>query len=1718
MRVPYLWNRRARKWSQSRKLKVERLEDRLALATIQGTLWHDLNQDGVRETGEPLLVGRSVYLDTNGNGVFDSGESSQTTGASGEYSFAGLPAGDYAVGVVGQAGWVQTSPRFTPLAPGNLTPATWQLRGPLGGDAVATAVSPLDSSLVLSALATDTYHGGLFRSSDGGATWVELPEFVERPVLSVAIGTNGTMYAGTYNGLYRSTDSGVNWTKILVDSEANSIVYSIAPHPTDADTLLVGTNSRLTRDTVWKTTDGGATWTNQTPSQATGMTPSSIQFSPASADDVYLAFGRDFGPYGIFYSSDGGASWQDRRPGLPTGPIHDIAFAGNTVYIAGGAPFGQQHVGLYRSTDHGETWNSLSDSWATRFALSVAVDPTNPLNLVVGTEREGVYRSTDGGATWTFTAAGTGSTQIPDVVFTSGGVVAASSAFAILRSTDGGTSFGPSAAGIAEFDAQSVAVNPLNPNELALTSSALNIGLLMTSLDGGATWQIENTPGPTKWSLVQFAPDGRLYAVGDGTTSTPEGLYRRNADGTWTALGPSFFDYFDADVQTVLFSGSDPNLIFAAGQTSGSVPNVDERLRAAIWYSTDAGATWTRVWIGTDWGTTIRDLERTSDGTVLLATLADEANQSTMNSTVLRSTDGGQTWTPSTTGITGNFQANILAPSATNPNKVYLTNANSYFNGLVYVSSDAGLSWTEGITSEQSTGIYDLVVDSSDDRIVYATGAGFGNKVLRSQDSGLTFSSFEQGLNNAPALLYGQPSLSSVGGAAPKLLIATRGGVYATELYSTRMATQAVTLGAGDTALGVDFGQRALWGEVSGLVWEDENGDGVFGAEFARADWTVYLDANNNSELDPGERSYRTVGGGEYRFSGLKVGTYAVRLKMQTTWHQTFPLSNGGYSVTISAAGAVVEKNFGVQSDPTEVRGTKWNDLDGDGSRDVGEPGLAGWTIYLDLNANGQFDFGNEFHVSDVTDANGDYVIPVRVPETYIVGEKPPLYWVQTAPGDGNSNYDAGLGFGDPTGRPKWADHDVSTPNVIDIWYDFRDYNGYENQITLAQITAAEAAMDKWEMVTAGKLNFVRNTLAALADIIDIGTGDMAALGHTSGVGGVLGAASSAAGPNNTLTSGIAWMDYADAWDTAVGNGDPAFTFDYYTVAGHEVGHALGLDHAEKLPWAWHVLMAPGYGGETVNFSTVDVDQIHALYGSGNDKGLGFHVVQISRGQIRDNLDFGSKLGAIPFSDFALDFGTATSPVGSGWTRATSATTFNPSVGGYGWTSGFVIDVDRGTADAQTRDFAQTTDATFVSDAPNGSYDVTVILGDPSKKRDQMEIYLEGTRVASVNTNAGAFSTQTFRVNVSDGQLTVHVRDAGGKDPQVALNALRVVKVQPLLTVTANPSAVSEAAGAGASTGTVARTGDLSQSITVALSSNDLSEATVPTTVTIAAGQSSATFSIAAVDDAIIDGTQNVIIAATATGYTSGSAALSVTDNDAPIFTAASFDFGTAGSPVGAGFTRVTATSNYTAAVGFGWLSGTIGQTDRGTSDPVTRDFNYTVDGTFVVNVVNGTYTVTVTMGDAAAARQKMAVYLEGTKVDTINTSAGQFVQRTYTVIVTDGQLTMRLDDAGGSDPYAIINGLQLSRNSGGPLMVAGPDTGPVTNRLPTPSEPLLPSPDNQSGDSVPPKLLAGQDPARRSFANLDPSQVDVALTGDWFGLIDVWTETTPPFARPKRR
>ncbi len=77
------------------------------------------------------------------------------------------------------------------------------------------------------------------------------------------------------------------------------------------------------------------------------------------------------------------------------------------------------------------------------------------------------------------------------------------------------------------------------------------------------------------------------------------------------------------------------------------------------------------------------------------------------------------------------------------------------------------------------------------------------------------------------------------------------------------------------------------------------------------------------------------------------------------------------------------------------ITGTAFNDLDGDGAQDIGEPGLAGVVVFLDADRDGQMDGGE---TSVVTDGDGDYAFPSQTEGTYDVRQVVPAGFAQSFP------------------------------------------------------------------------------------------------------------------------------------------------------------------------------------------------------------------------------------------------------------------------------------------------------------------------------------------------------------------------------------------------------------------------------------------------------------------------------------------------------------------------------------------------------------------------------------------------------------------------------------------------------------------------------------------------------------------------------------------------
>jgi subtilisin family serine protease/protocatechuate 3,4-dioxygenase beta subunit len=198
---------------------------------------------------------------------------------------------------------------------------------------------------------------------------------------------------------------------------------------------------------------------------------------------------------------------------------------------------------------------------------------------------------------------------------------------------------------------------------------------------------------------------------------------------------------------------------------------------------------------------------------------------------------------------------------------------------------------------------------------------------------------------------------------------------------------------SGQNVTNLNFGNQS--GTITGVVFNDLNGDGVHDSgEPPLSGWTVYLDLNNSGVLTPNDPRIVTGTDGKYLFTGLAPGTYTVREVLQSGWVGTEP-SAGSYAVTIVDTSTVAtDQDFGNFRLVT-ISGTVFNDINGNGTQDAGEPGLANWIVFDDLNNNGVFDPGEGF---TTTDSSGHYTLANIGPGAHHIREFLFPGWTQIAP------------------------------------------------------------------------------------------------------------------------------------------------------------------------------------------------------------------------------------------------------------------------------------------------------------------------------------------------------------------------------------------------------------------------------------------------------------------------------------------------------------------------------------------------------------------------------------------------------------------------------------------------------------------------------------------------------------------------------------------------
>jgi len=198
-----------------------------------------------------------------------------------------------------------------------------------------------------------------------------------------------------------------------------------------------------------------------------------------------------------------------------------------------------------------------------------------------------------------------------------------------------------------------------------------------------------------------------------------------------------------------------------------------------------------------------------------------------------------------------------------------------------------------------------------------------------------------------------------------------------------------------------DFGDQQQ-GTISGVVFNDANGNGVQDpGEGGLGGVTVQL-------VDPITGAVvattTTNPNGSYTFSGVAPGSYIVRETDPSGFTSTTP-NNVPVNVT---PGGAANANFGDQL-PGTVAGVVFNDLNGNGLQDPGEPGIGGVTVGL-YNSSGNL-VG-----TTTTVGNGAYLFTNVAPGAYTVRETDPAGYTSTTsnivpvsvPAGGSANADFG--------------------------------------------------------------------------------------------------------------------------------------------------------------------------------------------------------------------------------------------------------------------------------------------------------------------------------------------------------------------------------------------------------------------------------------------------------------------------------------------------------------------------------------------------------------------------------------------------------------------------------------------------------------------------------------------------------------------------------------
>jgi len=398
----------------------------------------------------------------------------------------------------------------------------WQSSSIPGVTKAITALAVSTNGVVFAG----TNGNGLYRSTDGGATWTRCDVSPMKAYYYTVATKGDTVFAGSYLGsCYRSLNGGVTWTEFPIGT-IRSIVTSFTFLA--SGTIIAGTGT----DGLHATVDGGTSWTKLSALPSTGAQTTPNIFSLASDNTGYLYAGT-YGS-GVYRAESNGILWNaDGMNGFRVN-----AFARNPL----GGMFAATEAGIWKDTikvvpnpqdttllDTTRVWKNVLDAVVTTgdtllfqfFATSLVSTPSG--HIVAGTAGRGAFRSTNAGERWDPVNTGLVGTDIRTMAMDAQGFIYCGTINGTVFKSSAAESMTPIAPPIAPPSVipKAYAVEPNYPNPFN-PSTTIPFAL---PLAGRVSLKVYNAIGQEIASLLdQEMPAGTHAAVWDAS-NIPSGMY-----------------------------------------------------------------------------------------------------------------------------------------------------------------------------------------------------------------------------------------------------------------------------------------------------------------------------------------------------------------------------------------------------------------------------------------------------------------------------------------------------------------------------------------------------------------------------------------------------------------------------------------------------------------------------------------------------------------------------------------------------------------------------------------------------------------------------------------------------------------------------------------------------------------------------------------------------------------------------------------------------------------------------------------------------------------------------------------------------------------------------------------------------------------------------------------------------------------------------------------